>query len=107
VFAAVHTRVQSLLDKEGYGQSLETALWELDQLFAADSGSVHEFLALKDEEALTKFLKFIGCTAFELSKKKRVEQDLKNLAAVLACVRTIVNTEVRLCSSLLSPLCLC
>jgi hypothetical protein len=36
-----------------------------------------------------------GCTAFELSKKKRVEQDLKNLDAVLACVRTIIATEVR------------
>jgi hypothetical protein len=36
-----------------------------------------------------------GCTAFELSKKKRAEQDLKNLDAVLACVRTIIATEVR------------
>jgi hypothetical protein len=85
--------ILGLLDREGYGQSLETALRELGQLFTADPDSVREFLALKDEEALTKFLKFIGCTAFELSKKKRVEQDLKNLDAVLACVRTIITTE--------------
>ena len=115
-------RLQGLLDREGYGQSLETALRELGQLFTADPDSVREFLALKDEEALTKFLKLIGalpghlsprlhrhqhvslivrvvrragCTAFELSKKKRVEQDLKNLDAVLACVRIIIATEVR------------
>lgn len=85
--------ILGLLDREGYGQSLETALRELGQLFTADPESVREFLALKDEEALTKFLKLIGCTAFELSKKKRVEQDLKNLDAVLACVRIIIATE--------------
>jgi hypothetical protein len=52
--------LQFLLDRDGYGKSLEVALWELSQLFSSDPKSIHEFLALKEEEALTKFLKLIG-----------------------------------------------
>jgi hypothetical protein len=57
----IHTKTtQSLLDRDGYGKSLEVALRELSQLFSSDPKSIHEFLSLKEEEALTKFFKLIG-----------------------------------------------
>jgi len=86
-------RLLGILDGDGYVKSLEVALWELDKLFRTDSKSVHDFLALKEAEALHKFLKLVGCTAFELSKKKRTEQDLRNLEAVFSCLRLLADIE--------------
>jgi hypothetical protein len=82
--------LQGLLDREGYGQSLETALRELGQLFTADPDSVREFLALKDEEALTKFLKLIGALPGHLSPRLHHHQHVScgvQAAPPLSCRR--------------------
>lgn len=81
--------ILNLLDEEGYGVELEPALGKLNELLAKGKDEVEEFIAL--ESSVIKLFKLVGCTSFELSKRKRTEQDYKNVEAVFACIRSLAD----------------
>ncbi|KAL6061516.1 Carboxylesterase superfamily protein [Balamuthia mandrillaris] len=90
--AEKHLRdMQAVLLKEGYGKSLQEALENLAEDFRANPERVEEFVDVTG--ALILLVKFVGVTSFELAHLKRSEQDHRNLAVAVDCLRLIADNE--------------
>jgi len=60
---------QKILDEEGYSDSIETAVQELDKTLVEHREVIFQFLDTTD--ALILLVKFVGVTGFQLSNRRR------------------------------------
>eukprot|EP00005_Dracoamoeba_jomungandri_P002786 CAMPEP_0174250864 /NCGR_PEP_ID=MMETSP0439-20130205/888_1 /TAXON_ID=0 /ORGANISM="Stereomyxa ramosa, Strain Chinc5" /LENGTH=693 /DNA_ID=CAMNT_0015331037 /DNA_START=67 /DNA_END=2148 /DNA_ORIENTATION=- len=87
-------KLKATVDEEGYSKTLEKDLRELGELFKNDDTTRKQFL--ETTNAMVLLCKFVGCTGFELSKRRRTPQDYKNLDAAVSCLSIITVDEAGL-----------